>query len=194
MKMVEQLAANGDFNKDAFSIGYDQLRQQFLDGKGAMVINGTWFLGDLAATARPPFEVGYFPIRDEDGRATMVTGGDKKVSVNAKSKHVEEAKELASIMFDKELLPIYLQTANAFPTMAGVAVDYDQPAMKEISDLLAQLPSTQQIGGFWPGSTNTKFADMIAETIADRKWNPGDLDEMQKLYDTDKSTLVNVPE
>ncbi|MEK0312575.1 ABC transporter substrate-binding protein [Cohnella sp. 56] len=194
MKMVEQLAANGYFNKDAFSIGYDQLRQQFADGKGAMVINGNWFLGDLTAKVQPSFEIGYFPIRDENGKATLVAGGDKKVSLNAKSEHLEQAKDLAVIMFDKSLLPLYLKTANALPTVSGVSVDYDQKSMKEIVDLLSALPSSQQIGAFWPGSTNTKFGDMIAQTLADKKWNPSDLDQLQKLYDTDKSTLVNIPQ
>lgn len=193
MLMVEELAKNGYFNEDAFRIGYDEVLRRFADGKGAMVVNGNWFLGDLAADGRLPFDVGFFPIRDREGRTMLIAAGDKKVSVNARSAYPEQAKELASIMFEPDIMSVYLKEANAFSPLTGVTVDYDQQAVREMAGLLAKLPSRRQIGSYWSGAVNDKFGDMIAQTIADRKWSPANLAELQRLYDADKGLLVSRP-
>jgi multiple sugar transport system substrate-binding protein len=89
------LAKAGYFNKDALSLNYAGLQQEFLDGKEAMYPMGTW-AASATAVGAAKFGVGVFRLPSFAGppvQAVFTNGG---AVVNAKSSHLAEAKKLAA--------------------------------------------------------------------------------------------------
>lgn len=89
------LAKAGYFNKDALSINYATMQQEFLDGKEAMYPMGTW-AASATAVGAGKFGVGVFRIPPFSGppvQAVFTNGG---AVVSAKSAHLDAAKKLAA--------------------------------------------------------------------------------------------------
>jgi len=89
-----QLAKAGYFNKDALSLNYAALQQEFLDGKEAMYPMGTW-AASATAVGAAKFGVGVFRLPPFSGppvQAVFTNGG---AVVSAKSAHLDAAKKLA---------------------------------------------------------------------------------------------------
>ncbi|QGQ95198.1 extracellular solute-binding protein [Paenibacillus psychroresistens] len=185
---IEQLAQKGYFNANALSINYDQEQQMFADGKAAMVVFGPWFLADVGKKT-PQVDVGFFPLFDENGKSTLISGVDVSLSVNAKSKHIQEAKDYVAILMDKDILPVYLKDKNSLPGIKGVTADYTFPGMQDIVTALSTLPTAPQFQLKLPPSVLNKLIDTVIKTIADKKFDPKDLDQADKLYEKDKSTV-----
>lgn len=88
------LAKAGYFNKDALSLNYAALQQEFLDGKEAMYPMGTW-AASATAVGAAKFGVGVFRLPPFSGppvQAVFTNGG---AVVSAKSAHLDAAKKLA---------------------------------------------------------------------------------------------------
>ena len=89
------LAKAGYFNKDALSLNYAGLQQEFLDGKEAMYPMGTW-AASATAVGAAKFGVGVFRLPPFSGppvQAVFTNGG---AVVSAKSAHLDAAKKLAA--------------------------------------------------------------------------------------------------
>jgi ABC-type glycerol-3-phosphate transport system substrate-binding protein len=89
-----QLAKAGYFNKDALSLNYAALQQEFLAGREAMYPMGTW-AASATAVGAAPFGVGVFRIPPFSGppvQAVFTNGG---AVVSARSAHLDAAKKLA---------------------------------------------------------------------------------------------------
>jgi ABC-type glycerol-3-phosphate transport system substrate-binding protein len=90
-----QLKKAGYFNKDALSLNYAGLQQEFLDGKEAMYPMGTW-AASATAVGAAKFGVGVFRLPPFSGppvQAVFTNGG---AVVNAKSPNLDAAKKLAA--------------------------------------------------------------------------------------------------
>jgi ABC-type glycerol-3-phosphate transport system substrate-binding protein len=82
------------FNKNALSLNYAGMQQEFLDGKEAMYPMGTW-AASATAVGAAKFGVGVFRLPPFSGppvQAVFTNGG---AVVSAKSAHLDAAKKLA---------------------------------------------------------------------------------------------------
>jgi raffinose/stachyose/melibiose transport system substrate-binding protein len=89
------LSKAGYFNKNALSLNYAGMQQEFLDGKEAMYPMGTW-AASATAVGAAKFGVGVFRLPPFSGppvQAVFTNGG---AVVNAKSAHLDAAKKLAA--------------------------------------------------------------------------------------------------
>src|SRR5258708_3645457 len=89
------LAKAGYFNKDALSLNYAGMQQEFLDGKEAMYPMGTW-AASATAVGAAKFGTGVFrlpPLSGSPVQAVFTNGG---AVVSAKSAHLDAAKKLAA--------------------------------------------------------------------------------------------------
>jgi raffinose/stachyose/melibiose transport system substrate-binding protein len=89
------LSKAGYFNKNALSLNYAGMQQEFLDGKEAMYPMGTWAASKTAVGAAK-FGVGVFRLPPFSGppvQAVFTNGG---AVVNAKSARLDAAKKLAA--------------------------------------------------------------------------------------------------
>ncbi|WP_187274049.1 ABC transporter substrate-binding protein [Paenibacillus sp. N3.4] len=85
LNKLGELAGKGYFNKSALTIDWPQTQIEFASGKAAMIYQGNWMPGVAQQTFKDkgftPFEVGFFPIADENGKVLMGVGPDHSVSV-----------------------------------------------------------------------------------------------------------------
>jgi len=195
LNKLGELAGKGYFNKNALTIDWPQTQIEFASGKAAMIYQGNWMPGVAEQTFKDkdftPFEVGFFPIADENGKVLMGVGPDHSVSVNAKSKHLQAAKDFLALTLSQEVLSVNLKDI-AFSGIKGVDATYAQPAMTEISNALQKQPSALHelvYGTTFPKSSLDTLVRAAQKVISGSKAN-GDLDEAQKNYDKDKSTLI----
>jgi multiple sugar transport system substrate-binding protein len=89
------LAKAGYFNKDALSLDYPGMQQEFLDGKEAMYPMGTW-AASATAVGAAKFGVGVFRLPTDNGVAVQAVFTNGGAVVNAKSAHLDAAKKLAA--------------------------------------------------------------------------------------------------
>ncbi|QGQ99166.1 extracellular solute-binding protein [Paenibacillus psychroresistens] len=191
---LSEFAQKGYLNKSALSIDWPQTQIEFGSGKAAMLYQGNWLPGVMAQIFKDkgftPFEVGFFPIADENGKILMGVGPDHSVSVNAKSKHLQAAKDFLALTLSQDVLSVNLKNVG-LPGLKGITASYDQPAMKEINDALQNNPTTlhQFIYGSFAKSAADGMVRMGEKIIAGEKAE-GDLDEIQKNYDKDKASII----
>jgi maltose-binding protein MalE len=95
VRILDSFVKKGYINAGALSIGYAQLEQEFLGGKGVMYPMGSWFTAAEAA-ADKSFEVGCFAVPTLDGKVNLLRSGGYGSSpvVSAASKNPEMAFEL----------------------------------------------------------------------------------------------------
>jgi ABC-type glycerol-3-phosphate transport system substrate-binding protein len=136
------LAKAGYFNKDALSLDYPHMQQEFLQGKTAMYPMGSW-AASASAVGASKFGTGVFRLPSEDGSIVEPDFAAGGVFVSAKSSNLAAAKKLATFWaLDKKtddalatndaglmtikgytppsgLTPVYYQTLKLFTQPAG---------------------------------------------------------------------------
>jgi multiple sugar transport system substrate-binding protein len=157
------LVDKGLVDKRGLSRNYAQTQQAFLDGKGGMYPMGTWF---VAAAKDATFDVGYFPFPSDDGSLKLPTFTGGGLTVNAKSKHLAEAKKFALTW-----------SATQAINDAGVKADALFPAIK---------------GYTFPSDVSPLFKDTFktyqdaakgAQTVPAFSWEAGDDAALPGLVD-----------
>jgi len=89
------LAKAGYFNKNALSLNYAGMQQEFLDGKEAMYPMGTW-AASATAVGAAKFGVGVFRLPPFSGPPVQGVFTNGGAVVSAKSAHLDAAKKLAA--------------------------------------------------------------------------------------------------
>jgi ABC-type glycerol-3-phosphate transport system substrate-binding protein len=89
------LSKAGYFNKNALSLNYAGMQQEFLDGKEAMYPMGTW-AASATAVGAAKFGVGVFRLPPFSGPAVQAVFTNGGAVVSAKSAHLDAAKKLAA--------------------------------------------------------------------------------------------------
>lgn len=89
------LAKAGYFNKDALSLNYAGMQQEFLAGKEAMYPMGTW-AASATAVGAAKFGVGVFRLPPFSGAPVQAVFTNGGAVVNAHSAHLDAAKKLAA--------------------------------------------------------------------------------------------------
>ena len=89
------LAKSGYFNKDALSLNYAGMQQEFLDGREAMYPMGTW-AASATAVGAAKFGVGVFRLPPFSGAPVQAVFTNGGAVVNAHSSHLDAAKKLAA--------------------------------------------------------------------------------------------------
>src|SRR5690606_38678782 len=85
---MQELTEKGFFNQTALTSDWPQSADIFTSGKAAMIAQGTWMPGvadgDFKDKGYDAFEVGFFPVPNENGIAVMQAAPNESLSVNAK--------------------------------------------------------------------------------------------------------------
>jgi ABC-type glycerol-3-phosphate transport system substrate-binding protein len=139
---LQRLVDKGYFNKGALSIGYADLQQQFLDGKGAMYPMGSWFTA-AEATAKKDFDVGVFTIPTKDGKPALVAtaGYGNSPSVYAKSPVAAEAYKLVKFfVMDPVFGAKFIQVDGLFSNLNPPLVYEMSPLQKDLAAIVTKGP------------------------------------------------------
>jgi ABC-type glycerol-3-phosphate transport system substrate-binding protein len=139
---LQRLVDKGYFNKGALSVGYADLQQQFLDGKGAIYPMGSWFTA-AEATATKDFEVGVFTLPTKDGKPSLVAtaGYGNSPSVYAKSPVAAEAYKLVKFfVMDPVFGAKFIQVDGLFSNLTPPLTYEMSPLQKELAALVTKGP------------------------------------------------------
>lgn len=187
MQKFTELAHNDFFNPDALHIGYEESTQQFIDGKGAMQVMGSWTPG-VVDSKTTDFKMGFFALPDENGKTVMAAGPDKQVAINAKTLHPIRAKYLLSLLLDKDMLAIYSNNV-ALSAFKDVIAEYNNPAMKEVQKALQLYPTSINPGHLFTPSANESINKALQQILLGKSLQ-SELKEADENYTKDKSTLI----
>jgi len=138
----EKLVDKGYFNKGALSVGYADLEQQFLAGKGAMYFMGSWFTA-AEAKATKDFAVGVFQMPTKDGKASLVAsaGYGSSPSVYAKSANTAEAYKLAKFfVMDKVFGAKFIEVDGLFSNLNPPLTYPMSQLQKDLAALVTKGP------------------------------------------------------
>jgi raffinose/stachyose/melibiose transport system substrate-binding protein len=188
-----QLTNNGLFNKSALSIDWPQTQIEFASGKAAMIYQGPWMAQVAEETFKDkgfePFEVGFFPLSDENGKVIMGVGPDHSVSINAKTEHPQEAKDLLSIILSPEVIVVHAGDGG-MSGMKSANIEAKLPAMNELLESLQGSPTTYQWGTYYPPSVKTGLLNIVTKVIGGGKISDAELAEVIKNYEKDKNLII----
>lgn len=103
------------------AVTYGDAPGRFVAGKTAMLYDGTWNAGTIAALD-PSFEFGYFPIPgDTNGNPNQLQGKyDMQFNIYAKSENTEWALKYFDFLSTPEVYGPFVSTLGFFPTMPNV--------------------------------------------------------------------------
>jgi raffinose/stachyose/melibiose transport system substrate-binding protein len=153
--ILDSFVKKGYFNEGALSIGYAQLEQEFLTGKGVMYPMGSWFTAAEAA-AEKDWETGVFAVPTLDGKVNLLRSGGHGSSavVSAASKNPEMAYELVKfLIFDKEFGTKFIQADGLFSNL-------DPPLMYEMTQLQEDLANLAATADY----SRSMFSHLLGET------------------------------
>lgn len=187
MQKFQELAHNGFFNPDALQIGYEESTQQFIDGKGAMQLMGSWTPG-VVDSKTSDFKIGFFALPDQNGKTVMAAAPDKQVSINAKTLYPGRAKYLLSLLLDKDMLAIYSKNV-ALSAFKDVIVEYTNPAMKDVQKALQLYPTSINPGHLFTSSANDSINSALIHILSGKELQ-NELKEADVNYIRDKATLI----
>ncbi|MFD2329830.1 ABC transporter substrate-binding protein [Cohnella sp. GCM10020058] len=126
----------GFFQKDILGTDINVASQMVGTGKAAMLINGTWQLGAVQAS-NPDAEIGFFalPLNAVGEKTILPTSADEGILINAKSKHLEKAKEALNAYLSAENQTLVINDLKGIPTNTKVQVT--DPFVKEVQAAMA---------------------------------------------------------
>lgn len=135
-KLIEEWVKAGYINKDLATATYDQQQQALVDGKAAMIVQGSFVEPELYKKDQDA-QIGFFSLPNNDGSQKIALGGATQVYIAKNSKHVEEAKDLLRFLSDQEQVQSYLSISPGVSAFKDVDVsDKLSPAAQEIQAIV----------------------------------------------------------
>ncbi|BBH19151.1 ABC transporter substrate-binding protein [Paenibacillus baekrokdamisoli] len=187
-----ELTSKGFFNKNALTIDWPQSRLEFAAGKAGMIYQGNWLPGMLDADWKDKgltaFDVGYFAMPAGPKPVFSIGAGDY-IAVNAKTKYVQQSKDLLSAIIDESTLSIRANDSGSVPIYKDMKVTYTVPAT---NDFLALFQNGIKVPGYAliPPSVGDTLLQAASRLVAGEKLSGKELEDAQKNYDKDKGSLI----
>ena len=132
-EMAEMMVQKGYIGKASLTMTYPQSVTYFIEGKAAMLPQGTWIPGlDEIKNADPEsFELGCFtlPVDEVDGKIYTTGSSDRSIVISSSTKHPEEAKKLFDWFTKKENISEYL-SSQSLSTFLPIEYEVD-PVLKD---------------------------------------------------------------
>ncbi|MFC4306855.1 ABC transporter substrate-binding protein [Cohnella boryungensis] len=187
LSMYKELYDKGYIAKNTLGLGGPQATQMFIDGKAAMVFDGTWDFPTLTAKGAADFERGFFPLPgNQPGQpvwqAVSTAAG---WAVHAKSKHMEEVKQVLNYWFDVES-DLFAEWVKLNPSISAFnGVPLNNELYKHSYELYQSSGnSTYFANQMWPNGVADTLQVKFGEVIGGRKTTPEDVaSAMQAKFD-----------
>ena len=193
-KNFEVMKEKGYFNKNALSIDWPASAQMFDSGEAAMIVQGPYMPGthkdNIEKGGYKPFELGYFPLMDDEGNTQVPVGTNASLAINAKTKLADESKALVNLMTSQEALAPWLVGEGALPYFTDVQVDFNDPAMDSLKQYVDKSSGPNRFEAYIPASAKTAMTDLVTKIVSGAPFDPSDLKAAQDAFEKDKATVV----
>ncbi|MFD0712263.1 ABC transporter substrate-binding protein [Paenibacillus sp. GCM10027626] len=187
LSMYKELYDKGYIAKNTLGLGGPQATQMFIDGKAAMVFDGTWDYPTLTAKGAADFERGFFPLPgNEQGepvwQAVSTAAG---WGVNAKSKHLDEVKQVLNYWFDNssDLFAEWVKLNPSISAFNGVPLNNE--LYKDAYELYQSSGNSIYFANqMWPNGVADTLQVKFGEIIGGRNTTPEEVTSaMQAKFD-----------
>lgn len=137
----------------------EQIVDEFTGGRVAMLATGPWNVGRIRESA-PDMTFAFHPFPSPDGKGFLPGAASPGYAINAKSEHVEEAKEFLSFLSSEEGVKLYNESTAAITTTSNFEPALDEsleaivPDVREGNIYLAQIS--------WPRQQDVLTSEAIA--------------------------------
>lgn len=132
-EMAQRMVDEGYIGKSSLTMTYPQSVTYFVEGKAAMLPQGTWVPGlDEIKNADPEtFELGCFTLPGDEVNGKIYTTGtsDRSIVISSETKHPEEAKVFFDWFTEEENLGEYL-SGQSLTTFLPIEYEVD-PVIKD---------------------------------------------------------------
>lgn len=194
MGKVQELTQKGFFNQTALTSDWTQSADLFTSGKAAMITQGSYMPAAAADNFKnkghTPFEVGYFQFPDENGFYNIVVSSGESISVNAKSKLQQQAKDLISVIVSDEVLAPYIIGNGSLPPYTDMEVSYPDVALNDFLDYVNKGKTNLGINNYVPSSAYSSLQEVVTKIVSGVKFDSGDLKDAQAKLEKDKATVI----
>ena len=175
LEQAKMMIDKGYIGRDSLALDPSQAVQQMIQGKAAMMIQGTWFISGFKGVD-VPFEIGVFNIPTYEGQKQYSAQIDGiKTAVMANSSKLDAAVTFAKFLSDPATgAAKYYNDIGHYPTVKGVEVDEPLLALWEpiinnegFVSFRDQLPAKSQ-SSYYTGIQELfldKDLDQIAQDI-----------------------------
>jgi len=178
LSMYKELYDKGYVVKNSLGVASAQALQTYVDGKAAMIFDGTWDYNAVTAKGASEFERGFMPLpANESGKPTFVSASTASgYAVNSKTKNADAVKKVLELMYDgKSTLFESWRDANT-----SVSVFKGVPLKNELNKGIFDLYTT---GGnsvyfsnqMWPSGVADVMQSKFAEVIGGQKTSAEDV-------------------
>lgn len=155
-------------NTTADSMGVDQESsyQNFVNGDGAMLINGTWTLASLKSY-NPDIKVALVPFPNPTGEETKVPMSiDTSFCISASTKHPEECLKFLTFLAEAENAQIYCDGEGSPNVIEGVT--YGVSEFERIIDSMSKGKLFVSLNAIWPSGMRNDLRDDAGNLIMDK--------------------------
>ncbi|AIQ51283.1 ABC transporter substrate-binding protein [Paenibacillus sp. FSL R7-0331] len=177
---MKELYDKGFVIKNSLGLGSAQAAQQFVDGKAAMIFDGTWDYATMTAKGAAEFTRGFFSLpANEPGQPTYVSAATAAgFALNAKSENLDIAKQVMNYLFDgqSDLFKAWTESNSSISVYEGVPLNHE--LFKEVNDsYLNEGKSVYFPNQMWPTGVAEEMEAKFAEIIGGRKTTPEQVTE-----------------
>ncbi|RRD03709.1 extracellular solute-binding protein [Arachnia propionica] len=161
------------------SVGGDQAKQAFLDGRSAYIVTGPWWGSEFA---KGGMDITVLPIPSAGGQDAAPFVGVQGVYLSAKSNNALLANQFLTYLAGEDAQKMLYEAGGRVPAVASVANNIDDPVLKGFGEAATKghpLPSFPELEGIWPqwGGGELAIIDGSAEPVAGWQQMIGNIEE-----------------
>jgi multiple sugar transport system substrate-binding protein len=180
LSFLVDLVKDGSVSKSVVTWAIDDARDQFVSGRAAMMVGGSWLLPQLDQHKDLHFSVAPLPTPKAGAQVKVPVGGE--LWVVAASANKDAAKQVLECLSSPAVLLDYAEGRSNVPALASLGEKFnkDQPRMAAfVAEMAGAMSRTAVLGTAYPKYSSAYSAAMQAAIIGE-KTPQAALDEAQQ--------------
>ncbi len=180
LTFLADLVNDGSVSKSVVTWAIDDARDQFVSGRAAMMIGGSWLLPQLDKHPELHYSVAPIPTPNAGEQVKVPVGGE--LWVVAVTANKDSAKAMLECLSSPEVVLQYAEGRNNIPAVSAVTDQFnkDLPRMAPfVSEMAGAVSRTSVLGTAYPKYSAAYSAAMQAVLIGEKTAQAA-LDEAQQ--------------
>jgi raffinose/stachyose/melibiose transport system substrate-binding protein len=187
-----------------YTAGSDEFLSNLGDGKAAMMVSGTWYLGQMdtyfGTKANNTNDWDWAPVPTKDGTAQYDLGIGSTYSINAASTNPEAAAKFLTYMYSSPIQSKIISVCGLAPAPVSISASdlgsIDARRVRLITELNTAAAAGQYgytTWTFWPAKSDTYLYDEIEKVWAGSETTEQYLQGLQDTFDAELSAGSTLP-
>lgn len=161
LALVSEFVRDGSASSSVLNWGQADVKDQFVAGRAAMMVNGPWQLPELSDLEELDYEIVVLPVRDPAQAAVAPLGGEAWTvpATGDSAKEELAAAVLTEFLSDESVLSMAEQrfTVPGRPALTEAFLER-RPDMDTFADLIPEARArTAQLGEDWPATATALY-------------------------------------